>query len=206
MLCLVTAWYGQMLEPVDLKKVLGNLGVTFNLDQIKVLQGDLEYISAGYGLESCQSSTLCAACRCNNSTRPWTDARPGAYWRATLWSSKEEWLSQHEDVASIFELPGLWVKNIFFDIMHVKHLGLDSFLLGSVLKLLTFHKMAHSPQENLDWVWRQIESSYQDVGLTKCKHMQKCMSLLVGELWSCSTCIFVHCCLSLRPSFVKKRL
>ena len=126
----------------------------------KVLQADLEFVSQGYGLEHCQSTSPCPHCRASSTEHPWTDLSTEATWRRTIHASKEEWLGSHEGACALFELEGLWVANLFLDIMHTKHLGVDTFILGSLLSFLVFQK-----DISLDSIWSEIRELYQVLGL-----------------------------------------
>ena len=81
----------------------------------------------------------------------------------SLWSS-DDWVPAHPSVPAIFDLPDVDLHSISPDWMHTKHLGVDQYLFGSVLMLLTHNvdggrMLTGSPQENLAAVWNDIKST-----------------------------------------------
>jgi hypothetical protein len=52
-----------------------------------ILRGNLEYFANSLGLERFASNSPCFLCHadCLEDGAPWTDPRPSARWRATLW-------------------------------------------------------------------------------------------------------------------------
>eukprot|EP00969_Alexandrium_andersonii_P295364 13055926-Alexandrium_andersonii.AAC.1 len=60
------------------------------------------------GLNSFNSASPCFYCQANTSTRPWTDWRQEAAWRATVWTARG-WLQATPRRHPLFELPGVSV-------------------------------------------------------------------------------------------------
>ncbi len=52
-----------------------------------IIRGDLEWFANSLGLEHFSSLNPCFLCRadCIDDSCPWTDPRPTAKWRATVW-------------------------------------------------------------------------------------------------------------------------
>ena len=130
----------------------------------KGLQGDLEYFAQGYGLETPNSSTPCPYCAANMSTHPWTDVRPGALWRTTLYCQidHEEWLSKHPKACGLFKVPGISISIVRGDLMHVKHFGVDCYLLGSFCAYICQHKLPGTENDNMSYLWKKIKAMYKD--------------------------------------------
>ena len=137
--------------------------------QTKGLQGDLEYMSQGYGLEVAQSSTPCPWCSANASDIPWSDCRPCAQWRAHCYNNMtpELWKEQHPGACELFQVPGVTIATIKPDIMHIKHLGVDSYLLGSFFSFCCQQKLPQSEQQNMVHLWALIQTLYKDWGVTR---------------------------------------
>ena len=58
-------------------------------------------------------------------------------------------------------IQGVTIPSFHPDRMHCKHLGIDKHLLGSVLYVLVHYILPGTVEENLEVVWRDIESVYQ---------------------------------------------
>ena len=126
------------------------------------LQGDLDYFAKNLHLENCNSHTPCMLCEANTTDTPWTAVNPdSAEWMTALWSS-DDWGPAHVSVPPIFDLPDVGLHAICPDWMHCKHLGVDQYLFGSVLMLLT-HQVGGSrildgePAANLAKIWKDIQ-------------------------------------------------
>ena len=89
--------------------------------------------------------------------------REGAVWKATVWNSTE-WLANHPTCHPFFRMEGSGLDLIFPDLMHLKHLGTDQLLLGSVLVWLTKHFLGGTMRQNLNVVWDFIRRWYKDCG------------------------------------------
>lgn len=48
------------------------------------------------------------------------------------------------------------------DLMHVKHLGTDQQVMGSVLQVLTHYVLPGTKDENMTTVWEALKEKYQD--------------------------------------------
>jgi hypothetical protein len=63
------------------------------------------------------------------------------------------------------KLPYLSVWNLECDELHVLHLGVCQYFLGSMLWLLCFRQLPDSPAENMAKVWTQLLVYYKEFGL-----------------------------------------
>jgi hypothetical protein len=61
---------------------------------------------------------------------------------------------------ALFHVPGVGIQQVHPDLMHTKHLGVDQYYFGSVLKFLTHHLLPGSPAENLEVIWVHIQEGY----------------------------------------------
>lgn len=97
--------------------------------------GDLDYFTKTLELPNSNSGSPCALCPCNSTDVPWWDFRLLAEWIRRIYTPAE-WLAAGWDRCGLFRCPGVNVYSIYPDWMHIKHLGIDKVLLGSVLWLL----------------------------------------------------------------------
>ena len=73
----------------------------------------------------------------------------------------ESWRAQAEHKHVLFEkLEYLSILNIEADELHVLHLGISQYFLGSILYLLTFKLMPGTAAENLIQIWDGLLSEY----------------------------------------------
>ena len=143
-----------------------------------VLRSDLDFLANHYGLNHPSSNNPCVLCRADRTmgSAPWTDCRSSASWRATIWTS-EGWLASHADCHPLLKMPGGGICLVYPDLMHVKHLGTDLILLGSVLAWLLHHYLPGSTAENLEFVWEFIKGWYKDAGQEAQTHLSQECSL-----------------------------
>lgn len=129
------------------------------------IMGDLDYLANVLKLPRFSSaSNPCSLCRCTG-TGPltWTDNRATAPWINCCWNFTDwkNWADRSR--CPLFDLPGLSVLAVCLDYMHSKYLGLDQYLFGSVLFLLTHAVMGGpTPQNNLDTAWNFIKAFYKE--------------------------------------------
>ena len=125
---------------------------------------DRDFVANGIDLEHDSSYFPCPWCRCNTLSyghiyaamwdilpRPWKDLSKDAAWRSTVWRDVDLWFKENGGALKLhllFSIPGLSIFNLFADPMHVLDLGLNHFLLGSVLWLLCYSKRLHSNSED----------------------------------------------------------
>ena len=116
--------------------------------------GDLEHWAKVYKLPHFSSNKPCVCCPadCNDASLPWTDFRENAAaWMTRIWTPAA-WLAAFPVHHIIFDLPFVSILNIAVDWMHVKLLGTDMYLFGSVLWILVYMLLPNSPEENMDAV------------------------------------------------------
>ena len=123
-----------------------------------VLKSDFEFLASHFDLNHTSSNEPCCLCRADRQmeSRPWTDVRMGAAWRTSTWS-KEEWAASHPHCHPFFKMGDNGIDMVFPDLMHVKHLGTDHVLLGSVLSWVVHNFLQGSVKENLEYVWDWIK-------------------------------------------------
>ena len=127
------------------------------------IQGDLEFLANVIDIPRWSlKSGPCCLCRCTGGgPLSWANFTPKANWLKTLWTttSWKAWPGKSKNL--LFSLPGVAIMSIALDYMHVKYLGLDQYMFGSVLSLLCHFVLQGSPVENLHRVWTFIQSYYQ---------------------------------------------
>ena len=93
------------------------------------------------GLNYYNGPNPCLHCPCNMTTLPWRDLSVTAKWLDECWSN-DGWQRAHRrTMHPIFELWSVTIQSVVTDILHVKHLGVDGNLAGSVLYMLCFMMM-----------------------------------------------------------------
>ena len=110
------------------------------------VRSDLDFVAKEFRLQS-HLSNKCHLCGANSEDKPWTDVRPVAAWRTTIWND-ETYSRAHPNRHPLLKLPGVGISAFLGDILHTKHLGSDSYFLGAVIRLLTHH-MGGNVEENL---------------------------------------------------------
>eukprot|EP00971_Amphidinium_carterae_P185065 3675036-Amphidinium_carterae.2 len=103
------------------------------------MTGDLEWHCQGWGLNNPNSHQPCSKCLANTSSYPWTECQDHAKWRGTLWTA-ETWPAANPMAYPIWDQVHQNILGLHFDLMHVKHLGSDCYILGSFLMYLHKHK------------------------------------------------------------------
>ena len=118
----------------------------------------------------------CGLCRANSGDTPWTDCRSAfpwvnhnsitALWAATIWSDAAH-LASHPSRHRIMRyVPGSNVHIFVPDLLHVKHLGVDKYFLGSVCRLiLEQFGWAGTDIQKLGKLWNAIKKAYNDLGI-----------------------------------------
>jgi hypothetical protein len=145
------------------------------------LKGDLEYFALSLGLEHFSSKTPCFLCPCNSSDCPWTDVRPDqAKWVSKVWD-KCTWPSGPANGRHpVFDIPGMTITNVLPDLLHVKHLGTDSWFYGSVLTLLVKQMLPGTISVNFDQVWQDLRANFSTMG-TPCRYTSMKESMFIAS-------------------------
>lgn len=126
-----------------------------------ILRGDLEYYHDTLCLNAHNALKPCFLCDANTDDRgrPWSDFSVRAAWLPTIWSNAA-WLLAHPQHHIVFDLDGVGINTACPDLMHCKHAGTDSYVLGSILRWLTHHKMTGTPDANMKRLWPLIKIGY----------------------------------------------
>ena len=105
----------------------------------------------------------CMHCKCTGTgPMTWTDFRPAALWRTTRWNP-EDWRGWPQRTGCVLlTLPGTSCWTIAYDWVHVKYLGVDQYIFGSVLYVLVSMVMEGGPEENLARCWAFLKSFFKE--------------------------------------------
>ena len=106
------------------------------------IKGDLDWFAKGLGLRHYGSNQPCDFCKVNKKgpANMWpTNFAKRAPWKSAM-TTFEEWRGALSDRHCVLfkELEYLSMHNIEPDELHIVHLGVSRYLLGSVLWLLTY--------------------------------------------------------------------
>ena len=124
--------------------------------------GDLDYWVKTLELPNSNSNEPCALCPANCTTHPWWDFRASASWAACVYTASA-WAGLGWNTCGLFKCPGVSVYSLYPDWMHVKHLGIDKVLLGSVLWMLVHWILpGEDPFAKLKTVWTNILRIYEE--------------------------------------------
>ena len=119
---------------------------------------DLDVIWQVWKLRSRGGARPCSWCDADNTvgSRPWSDFRlPNAVWMSTVYD-EHSFNAAFPDLNPLFAMAGISVYTLWPDYMHIKHLGVDMYFLGSILVIITFMcdiPGCHSWQHRLSRVW-----------------------------------------------------
>ena len=121
---------------------------------------DLDHCFKAYDMPRSTNNCPCGLCPCNSGNVPWFDFRPQAAW-VNLVYTVQAWLAAGLKRSFVFDIVGVTILSFYPDWMHCKSLGIDKYLIGSVLYLLVHYVMPHDdPEDNLSLLWQQIEMLY----------------------------------------------
>ena len=144
---------------------------------VRGLIGDLDYMFKHLGMPNYNIlDGPCGWCVCNSTTAPWWDFRKNAEgvkrthtiatWRA---------MGRQND-HPLFNVPGVSILTVKPDWMHIKYLGLDKILYGSVLFCLTRYVFIGEPAQNLANIQKYIFDIYKrDKVKTRFSHIKVSM-------------------------------
>lgn len=134
------------------------------------LIGDLDYYYKGLSLQNCNTNHPCIWCPCTGfkNQMPWYDFRVNAQWLDHIWQASA-WFQAGFAKCPIFdERIGVSVLSVYPDWMHIKHLGIDKVLLGSVLHYLVhtlLPKALGDAAARLAFLWQEIMEEYDRQGI-----------------------------------------
>ena len=124
--------------------------------------GDLDYFHAILELPHFgRAENMCALCQATKSgPTTWCNFRRDAPWRATCWQATawRSWPGRSK--SPLFNLSYTSCLTIALDYLHVKYLGYDMYVFGSVLELSCRSILLESPEANLATVWRRLQAAY----------------------------------------------
>ena len=122
--------------------------------------GDLDFFTKTYELPNSTSNSPCALCPCDSNLVPWWEFHPGARWIRMIYTHTQ-WLASGWKKCHLFNCPGVTILSMYPDWMHIKHLGVDKVLLGSVLWLLVHWVLPGDDVEaKLRVIWSDILRIY----------------------------------------------
>ena len=130
---------------------------------IFLMRADLKHLHDDLDLPSHNSLAPCALCPCNSADMPWWNLTKTARWVTKTWKHAE-WRVKFPLHHPIFEVVS--IECICMDIMHILHLGITMYLLGSVLWVLTQEVLGGSAKANMETIWQDILSEYDVQGAT----------------------------------------
>ena len=125
------------------------------------IAADLDFLMTCFRLPNTNSNTPCSLCPCNSRDMPWWDFRTTARWIEAVYTP-ETWRLTGQNKSKLWDVIGVSILTVYPDWMHIKHLGLDKDLLGSILCLLVEEVLScmGSPAVVLDYVWHKIDVIY----------------------------------------------
>ena len=128
------------------------------------LVGDLDFYTSAMNLpRSTLAAGPCWLCRCTKyGANSWKNFKLTAPWILTIWSPQgwRGWAERPQ--TELFRLPWFSACNIAPDWLHVKYLGNDLVVYGSLLYLLAFAMLPNSPADNMSTIWQDIQAVYRE--------------------------------------------
>ncbi len=101
-----------------------------------MIRGDLDYLAKCLRLNHYGSARPRCRCPANSTDGDplcWTDFRAAhSQWMVEQWEP-QEWEDSHPDRHRIFTMLVVSIRCVYFDWLHIKHLGVDQYAYGSVL-------------------------------------------------------------------------
>jgi hypothetical protein len=130
-----------------------------------LLKGDLDYFAKCLGLKHYARDDFCEFCTASKTTSKdfWPNSfLPTAKWKSELLTAKE-WRATTAEKHWIFQcFPFLSHLNVTPDELHIYHLGVSQYILGSLLWLLVYRILPGDPAANLDKVWNRIVEYFKE--------------------------------------------
>ena len=129
------------------------------------IKGDLDWFAKGLGLRAHNAVEPCEWCPVSTHAGPemWpTYFGVDAPWKNRITTALQWRLDKGERMHLLFKkLYYLTCMNVEADELHVLHLGISQYFLGSVLHLLVYTIMSGTPTENMDAVWDALVIEYK---------------------------------------------
>ena len=137
------------------KRISGNyFGVVWRVT------GDLEYLTNELDLPGVMTDTPCWQCAANRSDIPFTDTRPGARWRTTLYHDAGPSPSPHP----VFQIKGVTRFMCTGDLMHTSCLGVAAYVVGAVLwDIVRSAGFRGSIEERVATLWGYMEAAFDEL-------------------------------------------
>ena len=155
----------------------GHFAVLFSL------QGDLDYFASVLNLpRSTSASGPCALCRATKvGPCSWQDFRTSAAWRSSVWKASD-WRSWSErSSCPLLQLPATSCWTVAFDWLHIKYLGLDQFLYGSIIYMIVFYILPGTPEVNMQSFWVLLQQQYSALAVaSRYRYLNK-LSMIVRK-------------------------
>ena len=128
------------------------------------IKGDLDWFFKGLGLKSYNRKDPCEFCGCSRKLpkNMWpTNFSAGALWTTNMFTPAQ-WLAMQDSPHALFQVfEFLSQHNLEADELHILHLGVSQYYLGSILYLLTYDCLAGSAIKNVNIVWEMILKEYE---------------------------------------------
>lgn len=127
------------------------------------LTGDLDYFVAMLGAPNYSlKSGPCMHCKCTGTgDLTWTNFSETALWRSTRWDASAWHASPSRTQCVLLSLPGASCWTVAYDWVHVKYLGVDQYIFGSVLMVLVTMVMPGDDSENLQVCWTFLKNYFR---------------------------------------------
>ena len=141
---------------------------------VMCLSADLDYLCNYLQLTHFNSAGRnCFRCLCDRMTRPWTDMRPGAAWRAVP-VTPATWLLTEKHAVFEASRVGLNVFHVCIDVLHTLDLGVSQYVVGGGLYLLAFDGgLAGKLNARLDMLWTSVGNAYDALGTPAGERLQE---------------------------------
>ena len=127
------------------------------------LTGDLDYFVAMLGAPNYSlKSGPCMHCKCTGTgDLTWTNFSETALWRSARWDASAWHASPSRTQCVLLSLPGASCWTVAYDWVHVKYLGVDQYIFGSVLMVLVTMVMPGDDSENLQVCWTFLKNYFR---------------------------------------------
>ncbi len=129
------------------------------------LKGDLDYFAKNLFLRHFNAVEPCDFCPCSThlSHQWWPNYfEDDAQWKTRLFTVDQWQGLPRNRLHWLFNLPYLTFHNIEPDELHILHLGVSMYMLGSVLWCLVHRRMPDSAVQNMQNLWGQVSAYYSE--------------------------------------------